>query len=232
MFAPDRIEAPPGPLPLRTVPAPASAAVLAEWLECLAEFKARCVLVLGPDAQNAHDSREVVAIHPCDFLGEALALAASSSWGTTWRASHSPLVAWKNLEAGGGETGWTQAWRRRGVHALVRVDMPMPFGNGFECFMFAGRALGDRNEAAAMAWTAMSIWPALREETIAPRFEISRREREVLLALGQGLTSKEAAGRLGCTERTVGFHLTNAAMKLNAPNRAATIQRACALGLL
>lgn len=204
-------------------------AVLADWLDSLAEFKVRCVLVLGPDPFAANDARQVVAIHPDEYLVQAAALARSSSFGSSWRASQSPLVAWQNL---GAEEEWTAAWLDRGVHALVRVDMPMPFRHGFECFMLAGRTLSGRNEAAAMAWSAMSVWPVIKEEVIGARFDISKREREVLVALAEGLTAREAAVVLGCTERTVTFHITNVALKLRAPNRAAAIQRACSLGLV
>jgi len=98
--------------------------------------------------------------------------------------------------------------------------------------MLAGRTLASRHDAATIAWTTFGMWPAIKEEVIGQRFGISKREREVLMLLAEGLTSKEAAERLGCGERTIGFYLTNVAVKLRAPNRAAAIQRACALGLL
>jgi len=98
--------------------------------------------------------------------------------------------------------------------------------------MLSARPLTGRHEAASIAWTAMSIWPTLKDECIASRFGLSPRERQILNELAQGLTAKDAAAKVGCTERTVTFHLSNILAKLNVPNKAAAIQRACSLGLL
>ena len=61
---------------------------------------------------------------------------------------------------------------------------------------------------------------------------ITVREREVLQALKSGRTSREIAGELGISERTVKFHLTNIMGKLKAANRIEAVVLALEQGLL
>jgi DNA-binding CsgD family transcriptional regulator len=207
--------------------------LMADWLDSLGEYRVQVVLVLGPDAHAGHSDRELIAVYPGQYLAEAESLAASVAYGSRWRSSGSSLVAWTNLVAPPSDDDrWMQDWRARGLQSLVRVDFPVPFGQGFECFMFAARPLANRHEAASIAWTAMSIWPTLKEQCVASRFGISPRERQILIELAHGLTARDAAAKVGCTERTVTFHLSNILAKLKVPNKAAAVQRACSLGLL
>jgi len=208
-------------------------AVMADWLESLREFRVKALVVLGPDARDEMRQREVIAVHPPDFRGEAALLAMSTAYGAAWRSSGSSLVAWTNLmPSQSTDDAWSQAWLVRGILSLVRVDFPVPFSQGFECFMLSDRALAGRQAAASIAWTAMSVWPTLKDKCVAARFGLSPRERQILVELALGLTAKDAAAKVGCTERTVTFHLSNILAKLKVPNKAAAIQRACSLGLL
>lgn len=61
---------------------------------------------------------------------------------------------------------------------------------------------------------------------------LTKREVEVLYAVSEGITSREAAIRLVCSKRTVDFHLANAYDKLQASNRVQAIRRAAELGLM
>ncbi|MBN8739205.1 MAG: hypothetical protein BGP24_09455 [Lysobacterales bacterium 69-70] len=61
---------------------------------------------------------------------------------------------------------------------------------------------------------------------------LSPREREVLHWAAIGKTSWEISVILGTSERTVNFHLANAARKLGTRGRSATCARALALGLI
>jgi len=58
-------------------------------------------------------------------------------------------------------------------------------------------------------------------------FDLSEREREVLVLLAQGLSNREIAGRLSITEGTVKNHVSNILARLQAENRtqAANIAR-------
>ena len=61
---------------------------------------------------------------------------------------------------------------------------------------------------------------------------LSAREREMLGLLAEGLTSKEAAGRLGLSVKTVENHRARILEKLQAANTAAAVGLAHQHGLL
>ena len=61
---------------------------------------------------------------------------------------------------------------------------------------------------------------------------LTRREREVLVMLGEGLMARSMAQRLEVSERTVHKHLGNLYRKLDAHDRLLAVRRAEVLGLL
>ena len=65
---------------------------------------------------------------------------------------------------------------------------------------------------------------AFQEERTILLTKITRREREVLLMVGQGATSREIAECLGVSLKTVEVHRANLMKKLGAAN-AATLAR-------
>jgi two-component system nitrate/nitrite response regulator NarL len=65
------------------------------------------------------------------------------------------------------------------------------------------------------------FWGALKPKAVEARREarLSPRETEVLRPLALGLSNREIAARLGVTEKTVKFHLSNIFAKLAVRNR-------------
>jgi len=61
---------------------------------------------------------------------------------------------------------------------------------------------------------------------------LTQRERAVLRLVADGLSSKQIAGRLRITERTVKFHVGSILNKLGAENRAQAVAEAARRGLL
>ena len=61
---------------------------------------------------------------------------------------------------------------------------------------------------------------------------LTPREHEVLEALGEGLSNKSIAVRLGITEHTVKFHVSAIFSKLGAENRTDAVRRGVRLGLI
>lgn len=210
-------------------------AILADWVGALRDNSVDAVLVLGPNPFGDRDQREVLAVHPPRLLGPAQALAESRDFGAGWRESDAPLVAWQDISKSAyaeNATRWRRLWLAHGYQTLVRVAFSLPAGRAFECFMFSPRAFADRSEAAALAWSAFNLWPMLRRAIAEQRISLSPREQESLNMAFEGLTARETALRMDCSERTVNYHLANAMSKLKTDNKLAAVQRACWIGLI
>lgn len=208
--------------------------ILADWVCALHDQGVESVLVLGPTPTGSRDEREVLAVHPPRLLSAAQALAESADFGASWRESDAPLVAWQDISKSVFEhsSRWRRLWLAHGYQTLVRVAFSLPAGRAFECFMFSPRAFGDRSEAAVLAWSALNIWPMLRRAIAEARVNLSPRELESLNMAFEGLTARETAQRMDCSERTVNYHLANAMAKLKTDNKLAAVQRACWIGLI
>ena len=200
-----------------------------EWLDSLSALQVRALVILGPASADDLQERSVWAAHPMSFQPAAQAFASSGVYGAAWRATNSPAMAWQNLPEDGGD--WRGAPGVLPIRALVRSDIAMPFGAGYECIAFVGRHLG-RADAFQIGWALANVWPTLKDDVIASRFGLTKRTREVLRVLAEGHTAEAAAQRLGMKERTVGYHLNAVMERLHARNRAAAILRACVLGIL
>ncbi len=208
--------------------------ILSDWLAALREFSVEAVVILGPDPFGSNEDRQVVAVHPPFLSDAARALAESRDFGAPWRDSDAPLVAWQYIAKSDhlASSRWRQLWLAHGYQTVVRVEFSLPAGRAFECFMFSPRELTDRAEAAALAWSALNIWPLVKRSIAQARSTLSPRERECLVLAFEGLTARESSQRLSCTERTVNYHLANAMAKLKVDNKMAAIQRACWIGAI
>jgi LuxR family transcriptional regulator, quorum-sensing system regulator SolR len=208
--------------------------VLADWLGSKGESPLQSVVVLGPDPFGSAHERQVLAVRPQSMAMAARTLAASADYGASWRESGAPLAAWQSLARhdDAAPTSWRAQWLAHGLHSVVRVELPLPAGRAFECFMFTQRELTDRADAAQLVWSALNVWPLLQRAIAVQRSTLSPRERECLVLAFQGLTARESAQQLHCTERTVNYHLANAMAKLKVDNKLAAIQRACWLGVI
>jgi len=212
--------------------------MLSDWISALREFSVEAVVVVGPDPFGQRSDRLVTAVHPPRFLDAALALAQSSDFGAPWCEPDAPLVAWQHIaksnQAGNLDAGnrWRLLWMAHGFQTAVRVEFALPSGRAFECFLFSPREFHDRAEAAALVWSALNIWPRFKRAMAAASSPLSPRERECLELAFEGLTAKQSAERLGCADRTVTYHLSNAMAKLKVDNKMAAIQRACWIGVI
>ncbi len=92
----------------------------------------------------------------------------------------------------------------------------------------AGLELSDR--AAALARRVRG--PAGEPPAVVAAAGLTRRERRVLLLLGEGCTNKAAARELGVSEPTIKFHLANLYRKLGINNRRAALSVARSRGWL
>lgn len=208
--------------------------LLSDWVQTLREFSVEAVVVLGPNPFGAAEDRDVVAVHPPVVADAARALAQSRDFSAPWRDADAPLVAWQHIAKSDPlrASRWRLLWLARGFQTVIRVEFSLPAGRAFECFMFSPRELHDRAEAAALVWSALNIWPQVKRAIATDRSPLSPRERECLVLAFGGLTARESAQRLSCSERTVNYHLANAMSKLKVDNKMAAIQRACWLGAI
>jgi LuxR family transcriptional regulator, quorum-sensing system regulator SolR len=208
--------------------------LLSDWVGALREFSVEAVAVLGPNPFGSSDEREVVAVHPPIVADAARALAESREFGAPWRDSDAPLVAWQHIANSDQVTTsrWRMLWLAHGYQTVVRVEFQLPGGRGFECFMFSPRELNDRADAASLAWSALNIWPVIKRAIANARSMLSPRECECLAHAFEGLTARETAQVLKCSDRTVNYHLSNAMAKLKVDNKLAAIQRACWFGAI
>jgi LuxR family transcriptional regulator, quorum-sensing system regulator SolR len=208
--------------------------IISDWLAALREFSVEALVVLGPDPLAGQDNRLVLALHPPRLLEAAEALAESRDFGTPWRDSDAPLVAWQDISKSAFEHPgrWRRMWLAHGYQSVVRVAFPLPMGRAFECYLFSPRQWHDRSEAALLAWSAFNIWPLLKRALAEARSPLSPRELECLGLAFEGRTARESGVALNCSERTVNFHLSNAMAKLQVDNKLAGVQRACWYGLL
>lgn len=74
--------------------------------------------------------------------------------------------------------------------------------------------------------------PEDRREIAARGIGLTRREGEILTALGTGKANKQIALDLGVTEQAVKYHLTNVYRKLGAQNRVEALRLAAERGLI
>lgn len=135
---------------------------------------------------------------------------------------------WEDARSFGLRVGWVQSSRDpNGVQGLVtmaRSSDPLSEAelkdNKFKFAWFVH-----------IAHFGMShcVVPKLMPES---EVRLSEREVEILRWTAEGKTSGEVSDILGIGERTVNFHINNAASKLNVANKTAAVVRAAVLGLL
>jgi two-component system response regulator FixJ len=107
---------------------------------------------------------------------------------------------------------------RRGMSAGADDYLPKPFSAEELLAAVTGRIR--RHEMIHLHHGSA----AFQEEENILRKKITRREREILLMVGQGVTSREIASKLGLALKTVEVHRANLMNKLDASN-AATLAR-------
>jgi DNA-binding CsgD family transcriptional regulator len=77
-----------------------------------------------------------------------------------------------------------------------------------------------------------TIVPTKKRAATTGGVKLTRREKQVLVLLAEGLATPEAARRLGVGESTLRTHVENMRTKLQVKTRAALVAKGFALGLL
>ncbi len=208
--------------------------LLVDWLGALKSYSVESLIILGPSIFGTARERKVLAVYPPKLLEASKALADSDEFGYAWQASDSPMVAWQNISHSSyaGLSRWRILALAHGLQSMVRVEFALPRGRAFECFLLTSQTMQDRTEAAAMVWSTLNIWPQIRRALGEVTCPLSPREKEVLAFAFDGLTAADSAKTMGCSERTVTYHLANATHKLRVDSKLAAIERACWYGVI
>jgi LuxR family transcriptional regulator, quorum-sensing system regulator SolR len=191
-------------------------------------------VVLAPAIFNEKKQRHAIAVHPPRFMDAAKQLADSNDFFDAWSDARSPLVVWQMLASSeqNGAVSWRSYWRTLGCQSFVRVGFEVPDQRSFECYLFSSSSWQTRHEPSMVAWSALNIWPELKQKLSAVISPLSPRELQCLRLAFSGLTARDTADKIECSERTVNFHITNAMGKLKVDSKVAAIQRAILLGCL
>ncbi|NOV29396.1 autoinducer binding domain-containing protein [Methylomonas sp. ZR1] len=140
----------------------------------------------------------------------------------------STAAFWEEARSFGLRYGWAQSMRdvpgATGMLTLARSDEPL-----------SETELADK--AFKMAWLTQTAHMALSRRLLPKLLpeadaKLSNREIAVLRWTADGKTAGEIANIMKITERTVNFHISNAAAKLNASNKTAAAVKAAMLGFL
>ena len=209
-------------------------AVMSDWLLALREFSVEAIVVLGPDPLASVPPSLVLALHPPRLLEAARALAQNQDGSLTRGDGSAPLASWQLIAqpAADNPCRWRRLWLGHGYQSVLRIDFPLVGGRAFGVHLFSPRQWHGRHEAAALAWSALNVWPTLKQALAEARNPLSPRELESLQLAFQGLTARASGDRMACSERTVNFHLANAMSKLQVESKLAAVQRACWYGLI
>lgn len=83
-----------------------------------------------------------------------------------------------------------------------------------------------------MEWVATSVLIKMNQIRQISDIRLSEREKEVLRWMGDGKTAVETGKILHLSQSTINFHLRNAMLKLDAPNKTSAIVKAIYLNLI
>lgn len=81
--------------------------------------------------------------------------------------------------------------------------------------------MGSQKDAAAQSYTIVSVIPTQRQE-----YGLTKREKQILNLLAEGLTMKGIARQLGLSYNTMTTHFKNIYRKLNVHNKGLAIAKA------
>jgi DNA-binding NarL/FixJ family response regulator len=153
------------------------------------------------------------------------------------------------LEAAGGDHERARTLLEDAVDRFQRIGAPFEASQARIELATSLAALGRTELAEREATTALDRLLELGAEAEAERARrllkvsirggdgpglprVTRREREVLGLLAEGLTNRQIAERLALSEHTVHRHVTNILRKLDLPSRTAAAAYAVRSGLL
>lgn len=129
---------------------------------------------------------------------------------------------WEEYYSWGHYGGWAQSFiESKTMFSMFWVDTSAPAQRkDFESVNFE------------MQWVSTAVLSRMNKVRAKSNIKLSLREKEVLRWTGDGKTADQIAQILSLSHSTINFHIRNAMMKLDTPNKTAAVVRAIFLGLL
>lgn len=132
------------------------------------------------------------------------------------------------------EPGWVKTALGYGVNAIIRRDPePEELGLALEAAE-AGLILLHPSSARRLISALLTSSEPLRgePEPLTETEPLTKREREVLRLISDGLGNKEIAHKLGISEHTAKFHISSILAKLEVSGRAEAVSQGIRRGLI
>lgn len=213
----------------------------------------RQLLVVEDIAPLRHMLAERAAmIFGVSEVGEAGSLAAAREWLRDHRRIEAPLIALIDLGLpdGSGDRLIAELAADSNATCIVSTifeddgNVMRALGAGAQGYLLKGEDMSaiegrlrglERGEVAISPQIARRLLERFRTPSLAPPEEeiaLTRRETDVLRAIGRGLTIAEAAHALEIGAHTVGTHVKNIYRKLNIASRAEAAIEAAKRGLV
>jgi len=202
------------------------------------------VLIVADDPISRAGLAALLTEQPeCTVVGQ---VASDADLVEAFEGSQAEAVLW-DLGWDDGETSLERLGEARELNLPVTVLLAGPAEAGGALAAGAHglllRSADSEQVAAALAGVALGLTvvdpvlsgfllPVRDQAPDQPVEELTPRERDVLQLLADGLPNKSIAGRLGISEHTVKFHVTEIMGKLGARTRTEAVTRAARLGLL
>jgi LuxR family transcriptional regulator len=174
--------------------------------------------------QKRYEEQNYLAFDPT--VAHALRSTSAMIWADKTSSSCSPF--WEDAHSHGLQVGLAQPCHSdygvAGLLTLARSHNNISYNELFE----------HSSKIYWMAQIAHQGMASLLVPQMMPeiKVELSIREIEVLRWTSDGKTSAEISDLMNISERTVNFHIGNAARKLNSKNKVAAAVKAIMLGLL
>jgi PAS domain S-box-containing protein len=187
----------------------------------LAESAPVMIWMTGPDAVPAYFNRSWL-----DFRGRALEEEVGEGWTSGVHPEDLPLRQETFLNACQTRHPFRIQYRLRranGEYALVE-DAGVPYrGEGGTLAGYIGSVVEAVNRRPAYTPD---------EQSVRLVFSLTERERQVLVLIAQGRSTKEAAARLGISYKTADSHRSRILEKLGVHETASMVRYAIRAGLI
>lgn len=156
--------------------------------------------------------------------------------------NHSPII-WSNLDKNAYKKNQIEVLKKAQSAGLVSgfsIPIHGAVGEfGMISFALSSDTEMDRRKFADAIPLVQLVTPVLQDAlkrinagSSESSVQLTKREKECLTWATEGKSSWEISQILGCSERTVIFHLTNAGNKLDSSNRYQAISKAILLGVI